>query len=91
MSNSLDPDQARCFDGPDLSPDCLLKLSADNTSRQRVNSQTAFTGPSFKPHLTHCFLPMSKALSLHCLVQVTNNTTLFCLNGFNVPRRVPVF
>ena len=37
MSNSLDPDQARRFVGPDLGPNCLPRLSADDTSRQRVN------------------------------------------------------
>ena len=37
MSNSLDPDQARHFDGPDLDPNCLQTVSADDTSRQRVN------------------------------------------------------
>ena len=26
MSNSLDPDQARRFDGPDLGPNCLQRL-----------------------------------------------------------------
>ena len=31
MSNSLDPDQARQNVGPDLVPNCLKKLSADNT------------------------------------------------------------
>ena len=31
MSNSLDPDQARHFVGPDLGPNCLQKLSADDT------------------------------------------------------------
>ena len=36
-SNSLDPDQARGFVGPDLDPNCLLRLSADDTSRRRVN------------------------------------------------------
>ena len=36
MSNSLDPDQARQFVGPDLGPNCLNRLSADDTSRQRV-------------------------------------------------------
>ena len=37
MSNSLDPDQARRFVGPDLCPNCLLRLSADVTGiRQRV-------------------------------------------------------
>ena len=38
MSNSLDPDQARQNVGPDLGPNYLQKLSADDTSRQRVNS-----------------------------------------------------
>ena len=31
MSNSLDPDQAH-FVGPDLGPDCLQRLSADDKS-----------------------------------------------------------
>ena len=35
VSKSLDPDQARRFIGPDLGPDCLQKLSADDTSRQK--------------------------------------------------------
>ena len=35
-SNSLDPDQARHFVGPDLGPNCLQNLLADSTSRQRV-------------------------------------------------------
>ena len=33
MSNSLDPDQARRFVGPDLGPNCLPRLSADDTGR----------------------------------------------------------
>ena len=37
MSNSLDPDQARQNVGPDLVPDCLQRLSADDTGRERVN------------------------------------------------------
>ena len=32
MSNSLDPDQARRFVGPDLGLNCLQRLSADDTS-----------------------------------------------------------
>ena len=32
MSNGLDPDQDRHFVGPDLGPNCLLWLSADNKS-----------------------------------------------------------
>ena len=31
VSNSLDPDQARHFVGPDLGPKCLQRLSADMT------------------------------------------------------------
>ena len=33
VSNSLDPDQAQHFDWPDLGPNCLQMLSADNKSR----------------------------------------------------------
>ena len=36
MANSWDPDQARRFVGPDLGPNCLSRLSADDTGRQRV-------------------------------------------------------
>ena len=37
VSNSLYPDQARRFVGPDLGPSFTQKSSADSTSRQRVN------------------------------------------------------
>ena len=33
----LDPDQARCFVGPVLGPNCFQRLSADDTSRQKVD------------------------------------------------------
>ena len=42
MSNSLDPDQARQFVGPDLGPNCLPRLSADDTGRQGVKSFNIF-------------------------------------------------
>ena len=35
QSASLEPDQARHFVWPDLSPNCLQRLSSDNTGRQR--------------------------------------------------------
>ena len=35
--NGLDPDPARHFVGPNLGPDCLHRLSAVDTSTQRVN------------------------------------------------------
>ena len=37
MSNSLNPVLARRFVVLDLGPNCLRRLSADDTSRQRVN------------------------------------------------------
>ena len=40
VSNSLEPDQARQYVGPDLGPDCLQRLSADDTGRQRAHFQT---------------------------------------------------
>ena len=42
VSNSLDLDQAQHSVGPDLGPNCLQRLSADDkvaTSRQRVNTR----------------------------------------------------
>ena len=37
VSNSLDPDQARHIAWPDLGPNCLQRLSVDDTGRQKVN------------------------------------------------------
>ena len=42
MSISLDLNQARHFVGPDLGPNCLQRLSADDTSKQRVNVGVVF-------------------------------------------------
>ena len=38
MSNNLDPDQVRHFVGPDLDPNCLQRLSADDTRKQRIKT-----------------------------------------------------
>ena len=38
MANSLDPDQARQNLRPDLDPNCLQRLPADGTGRQRVKT-----------------------------------------------------
>ena len=55
MSNSLDPDQAQQFVGPDLDPNCLQSLSADYTSRHRdkggfgtyaLSTKIPHTGPN---------------------------------------------
>ena len=39
VSNRLDPDQARRFFRPDLSPNRLQRLSADDTRRQKVDTK----------------------------------------------------
>ena len=44
MSNSLDPDQARRSVGPDLVPNCLQKLSANDTMMQRVKGVNIYKG-----------------------------------------------
>ena len=38
MSSRLDPDQTQRYVRPDLGPNCLQRLSAAVSSRQRVNS-----------------------------------------------------
>ena len=38
MSNSLDPDRAGYFVGPDLGPNCLQRLTTDDCIKQRVNT-----------------------------------------------------
>ena len=35
-SNSLDPDQVRCFIGPVLGQNCLQRISTDASSRQKA-------------------------------------------------------
>ena len=39
VSNSLDPAEARSFVGPDLGPNCLQRLSADNTNTSLVGKE----------------------------------------------------
>ena len=39
VSNRLDPDEPSHFVGPDLVPNCLQKISADNTGRYRLKLQ----------------------------------------------------
>ena len=58
MSNSLDPDQARHNVGPDLGPNCLKRLSADDTRRLRVNFQQFFVHCSLEAPLSITTIPM---------------------------------
>ena len=43
VSNRSDSAQAQQNVGPDLGPNCLQKLSADDTSRQRVKTTLSFS------------------------------------------------
>ena len=58
MSNSLDPDQARRFVGPDLGPNCLPKLPADDTGRQRVKYVLLFLNDYYLLLCSRHFLMM---------------------------------
>ena len=72
----MDPDQARHFVGPDLGQNCLQRLSADNTSRQRVNLVFFSTGcpKSFVdlpalPSQVSCYIPKS-CTAIDCCVDI---------------------
>ena len=43
MSNSLDPDHARHFVGPDLGPNNLQRLSADMAGKEINTKQLVYT------------------------------------------------
>ena len=58
MSNSLDLDQARRFVGPDLGPNCLPRLTADDTGRQRVED-------------FFCYLISVKAAGFLCVLGIS--------------------
>ena len=55
MSTSLDPDPARRIVGPDRDQNGLQRLSADDTSRQSVNSCHA--GYFYVKHFPPIFIP----------------------------------
>ena len=42
MSNSLDPDQVRHSVGPDLVPNCLQKLSADDEAKSKFHVEDIY-------------------------------------------------
>ena len=73
MSNSLEPDQARHFVGPDLGPNFLQRLSADDTSRRPVNANP----------LSICkvlfYIACLKELYVSIFVIKTNNEDTICL------------
>ena len=58
MSNSLDPDQARHFVGPDLGSNCLQRLSTDDTSsfKELMKLETGSKIPSAKNRMEYIYL-----------------------------------
>ena len=78
MTNSLDPDQARRFVGPDLGPNCLPRLAADVTGRQRVKG--LLVRPDFDKLMRPLKEPISASLSVgHTWLR--DYKTLFMLNS----------
>ena len=70
VSNSLDPDKARGFAGPDLGRNCLQRFAADAIGRQRVNKKAA--------SLPDCFV-----VDIRCMQSLyerrQNANSAFCL------------
>ena len=76
MINSLDQDQARHFDGPDLGPNCLCRLSADNTRRQRIKEGVVFGKMNWKCRDSNC-IAFAEKFSSNMHAQLG---ALFCLS-----------
>ena len=71
VSSSLDPNQARHFVVPDLGPNCLQRLSADNTWRWRVNSPikgtvSAYRRPLIGVHALNRSKTVIGSIPVHC-------------------------
>ena len=58
----MDPDYATHFVGPDLGPNCLQRLSADDTSRQRNSPLEQIT---VKPAVAATSIKRDPSLSGH--------------------------
>ena len=58
MSNSMETDQARHFVGPDLDPNCLQCLSADDKSKKSMRRESI---------LTLCMLGIHVSVVVCCL------------------------
>ena len=79
MSSSLDPDQARDFVGPDLGPNFLQSLSADDTSRLRVY----FFWGIDKYHIQ--LRPIDKSVQLKINILISHpKHTLWVLGKYNL-------
>ena len=73
VSKDLNPDQAQRFVEPNLGPNCLQGLSADDTSRQRVNGVCT---------ILHIISKSGAICAFFCL-----QFMLFSINNRNIPMR----
>ena len=81
MSYSLDPYQAGRIVGPDLGPNCLPRLTADNTGRQRFNLLNESCWHStFYTKLIHEITENHFPSIGHCKVHKFSDTRNFCCN-----------
>ena len=77
--NSLDPDQARHYVVPDLGPNCLQRLSVNNTSRQKLKGtcntvyfsffQTEENSSAVNPLVTNVYLEVKYAYDVWVSMQ----------------------
>ena len=79
MSNKLDADQDRHSVSPDLVPNCLQKLSADDTGRQELILISQIWEP-FMHKIMIIFLPISLNICFGCSKELSHRES-------TVPRR----
>ena len=78
MSNSLDPDQAQHFVGPDLGPNCLegYKQTPLDTSRQRVRKIFFYNNSST--------ISLMRLLNKSALIKISRlHVTVYCKFTFS--------
>ena len=80
VSNNLDPDQALCCIRPDLSPNCLQRLTLDYTSRQRFEKFNVIFMYYLCKHNDYCTVGLVLAHNVPLIFNiVTSHTCLLCI------------
>ena len=59
MSNRLDPELDRCSVGPDLGPNCLQRLSADDKSHRLQGKSYVDEFSALRPNKKICVFPIT--------------------------------
>ena len=80
MSNGLDPDQDRHSVGPDLGPNCLQRLSADDKSRCKRGQVMRDPALCFYDQLAELH---SLVMTVHTVFAANNSDSKQTASGFH--------